>query len=121
MIFSIDVTYCSVFRKKLSWILEIQIKKQIEKSHEINFFFNNFHKHTPSNKKKLLILKQRNKARTKKNPQNPQYSMYFYFYSLHLFTFDFRSIFPWVSGFSLSTCQTKMCSTKILSSQWKNL
>lgn len=71
MIFSIDVTYCSVFRKKLSWILEIQIKKQIEKSHEINFFFNNFHKHTPSNKKKLLILKQRNKARTKKNPKTP--------------------------------------------------
>lgn len=48
-----------------------KLKNKSKNPMKLNFFFNNFHKHTPSNKKKLLILKQRNKARTKKNPKTP--------------------------------------------------
>lgn len=48
-----------------------KLKNKSKNPMKLNFFFNNFHKHTPSNKKKLLILKQRNKARTKKKPKTP--------------------------------------------------
>lgn len=57
--------------KKYPGFWRSKLKNKSKNPMKLNFFFNNFHKHTPSNKKKLLILKQRNKARTKKNPKTP--------------------------------------------------
>lgn len=63
-----------------------KLKNKSKNPMKLNFFFNNFHKHTPSNKKKIVNLKTKKQSQNQKKPQNPQYSMYFYFYSLHLFT-----------------------------------